>query len=86
MTQLVPDFKEFLQLLNEHNVEYLLIGGYAVGHHGYVRPTGDIDIWIAVNPENAEKMVEVIKKFGFGDISLETFMNPSQILRMGVVQ
>ena len=42
MIRLPPDFKEFLSLLNSHHVEYLLIGGFAVGYHGYPRPTGDL--------------------------------------------
>ena len=50
--QLPPDFKEFLQLLNIHSVEYLLIGGYAVGYYGYPRATGDMDIWVAFSPDN----------------------------------
>ena len=54
---LPDDFKEFLNLLNANGVEYLLIGGYAVGYHGYPRATNDIDIWIAVNEKNAERMV-----------------------------
>ena len=49
------DFKEFLKLLNAHEVEYLLIGGYAVGYFGYPRATADMDIWIAMHPDNAEK-------------------------------
>ncbi len=48
--RLPPDFKDFLQLLNSHQVEYLLIGGYAVGYHGYPRATGDMNIWIAIHP------------------------------------
>ena len=40
-----PDFKEFIQLLNKNEVEYLLVGGYAVVIYGYVRATGDMDIW-----------------------------------------
>ena len=46
---LPPDFKDFLQLLNSEQVEYLLVGGYAVGHYGYPRTTGDMDIWIAAS-------------------------------------
>ena len=46
---LPPDFKEFLRLLNMHGVEYLLIGGYAVGYHGYPCATNDMDIWIAIH-------------------------------------
>ena len=53
-TKLPQDFKEFLKLLNEFNVEYLLIGGYAVAHYGYPRPTADFDIWIAMNRIFAE--------------------------------
>jgi hypothetical protein len=56
---LPPDFKDFLKLLNSHKVEYLLIGGYAVGYYGYSRATADMDIWIAIHPQNAEKMVAV---------------------------
>src|SRR5205823_13967656 len=62
---LPPDFKEFLRLLNTHGVEYLLIGGYAVGYHGYPRATNDMDIWIAIHPQNAERMVAVLRAFGF---------------------
>lgn len=49
MITLNPDFKEFLQLLNAHDVEWLLVGGYAVALHGYVRFTSDIDIWTRHN-------------------------------------
>ena len=56
--RLPPDFKEFLKLLKEHDVHYLLIGAYAVNYHGYVRATGDMDIWIAIHPDNAEKRLE----------------------------
>jgi len=67
---LPPDFKEFLKLLKEHDVHYLLIGGYAVGYHGYPRATENLDIWVAIHPENAQKLVSVLKKFGFDDPAL----------------
>jgi hypothetical protein len=54
------DFKEFLQLLKSHQVEYLLVGGYAVGYHGYPRATADMDIWVALHPVNASKLVVVL--------------------------
>ena len=53
---LSPDFKEFIELLNAHNVEYLIVGGYALAFHGHPRYTKDIDVWIGANPENAQKM------------------------------
>ena len=56
------DFKEFLKLLNESGVKYLLIGGYAVGYHGYPRTTADMDVWVATSPRNAAKLVDVLKE------------------------
>jgi len=83
---LPPDFKEFLRLLNAHQVEYLLIGGYAVGYHGYPRATVDMDIWIGVHRANAERIVAVLKEFGFDppDLSTELFLKEWQIVRLGV--
>jgi predicted nucleotidyltransferase len=73
-------------LLNSHQVEYLLIGGYAVGYYGYPRATADMDIWIATEPENAAKVVEVLQEFGFGveDLTPDLFLKAEQIIRMGV--
>lgn len=83
--QLPPDFKEFLKLLKEHNVQYLLIGGYAVGYHGYARATDDMDIWVAIHPDNAQKLVSALKAFGLNDPSLtpELFLQKPKIIRMG---
>ena len=83
---LPPDFREFLQLLNAHFVEYLLIGGYAVAYHGYPRVTADMDIWIAVDPQNAEKVVATLKDFGFDlpELSAGLFLEAGQIVRLGV--
>lgn len=83
---LPPDFKEFLRLLNSRQVEYLLIGGYAVGYYGYPRATADMDIWIAIQPENAEKVVKVLQEFGFGveELTPDLFLKEEQIVRMGM--
>lgn len=85
-TRLPPDFKEFLQLLNAHQVEYLLIGGYAVGYHGYPRATVDMDVWVAINSANAEKIVTVLSEFGFQspELNTELFLEEKRIVRMGV--
>ncbi len=82
---LPSDFKEFLKLLNAHQVEYLLIGGYAVGYHGYPRATVDMDIWIAMNPANSQRIVTVLKEFGFDlpELSPELFLKEWQIIRLG---
>lgn len=84
--RLAPDFKEFLRLLDSEKVEYLLVGGYAVGFHGYPRPTGDLDVWIAISRINGERVRRAIAQFGFpgGGAELAEFLAPDQILRMGV--
>ncbi len=83
---LPKDFKEFFTLLNANGVEYLLIGGYAVGYHGYPRATNDIDIWIAMNQENAGKMMKVLKEFGFDtpEVSSELFLQKDRMIRLGM--
>lgn len=82
---LPPDFKEFLKLLKEYDVQYLLIGGYAVGYHGYARATDDMDIWVAIHPDNAQKLVSALKAFGLNDPNLtpELFLQKPKIIRMG---
>ena len=80
------DFKDFLKLLNEHQVDYLLIGGYAVGYHGYPRATDDLDIWIMIHPENATRVVSVLRAFGFDTPELvpDLFLAENTVIRMGV--
>lgn len=84
--RLPADFRDFLKLLNSYRVKYLLIGGYAVCFHGYYRNTADIDIWVAVNLENAAKLVHVLREFGFNvpELSEELFLHKGRIIRMGV--
>lgn len=86
MIQLPPDFREFLRLLNSNQVEYLVVGGYAVGYHGYSRATADLDIWIAVDAENASKMVAVLQHFGFAvpELAPELFLEQDRVIRMGM--
>lgn len=83
---LPEDFSAFLRLLGENRVEYLLVGGYAVGHHGYPRVTGDIDVWVRPTPENAARVVEALVAFGFGVdvLRAELFTGSDSIVRMGV--
>ena len=83
---LPKDFKEFLKLLNANQVEYLLIGGYAVGYHGYPRATADMDIWIAAKPDNSTKIINVFNDFGFSDSMLkpDIFLKEDQIIRIGL--
>lgn len=86
LTKLPRDFSDFLRLLNEHRVSYLVIGGYAVAHHGYPRPTADFDIWIAISPANSQRTLDAIRDFGFDDPSLtiEILQTKGQLIRMGL--
>jgi hypothetical protein len=79
------DFKEFIQLLNDNQVKYLVIGGYAVAVHGHPRYTKDIDIWIEISEENAQKLVTALTQFGFESLGLtsEDFQTPHQIIQLG---
>ncbi len=80
------DFNEFIALLNEKGVKYLVIGGYAVAYHGYPRYTKDLDVWVWLDPENALKVTEVIKAFGMGglDIQAEDFMSAGNVIQLGL--
>src|SRR5579871_1000460 len=82
--QLPPDFKEFLRLLNSSEVEYLVIGRYAVNYYGYARATADLDIWISTAPKNAEKAASVVREFGFAQAEAAVFLEPGKVIRMGV--
>ena len=81
--RLQADLKEFLSLLASNKVEYLLIGGYAVGYYGYPRPTGDMDVWVAMTPENAERIVRTFADFAVSVVA-EKFLEENSVVRMGV--
>ncbi len=80
------DFKELLALFNAHHVDYLIVGGYALAFHGAPRFTGDLDILVSPDIENAMQVVEALREFGFGDLGLqaEDFASPDKIVQLGV--
>jgi len=79
------DFKEFIQLLNDNRVRYLVVGGYAVALHGYPRYTRDIDIWVELSEENATHIVEALEQFGFASLGLKEsdFLVKEQVIQLG---
>ena len=83
--KLEKDYEEFLSLLNKHNVKYCIIGAYAVAFYAKPRYTKDIDILIEPSIENANKILKVLVKFGFGEISisLEDLTSEGNILQLG---
>ena len=65
------DFKELFRLFNAHSIRYIIVGSYALAFHGAPRFTGDIDILVKPDPENADKIMRALNDFGFGSVGLE---------------
>jgi len=81
-----PDFKELLESLNAHDVEYLVVGGYALAFHGAPRYTGDLDVLVKPDEENAGRILRALEAFGFGALGLtaEDFKTPDLVVQLGV--
>jgi hypothetical protein len=81
-----PDFRDLLALLNEHQVEYLIVGGYALAFHGAPRYTGDIDIFVRPHHENAQRIIKALSEFGFQfpNLTADDFQNPNKVVQLGV--
>lgn len=79
------DFREFIELLNKHRVKYLVVGGYAVAFHGHPRYTKDLDVWIWLQEQNAQKIIDVLQDFGFAGLQFnrEDFLNPDNVIQLG---
>ena len=82
---LEKDFIDFVELLNKHEVEHMVVGGYALAFHGEPRMTGDMDIWIDRAETNATKMVDVMNEFGMASLgfSKEDFLKEGIINQVG---
>lgn len=80
--QLPQYFQEFLAELNHYEVEYMLIGGYAMGTYGHVRTTGDLDVFINATQANAEKMIRACVSYGIEEESLtpDMFLVPRMVV------
>jgi hypothetical protein len=83
-----PHYKELLQLLNESDVEYLIVGGFAVMKYGEPRYTKDLDVWVNNSPENSARVVAALRKFGapveHDQITAETFTNKQIVYQIGI--
>ncbi len=80
------DYKEILQILLKNNVQFLVVGAYAMAAYGYPRATGDFDIWVAANPANSTKLHKSLTEFGapLSQITPETFTEKGIIFQIGV--
>jgi len=83
-----PHYRELLQLLNEFEVEYLIVGGFAVMKYSEPRYTKDLDIWVHNTGQNALRVVEALKKFGApldqDKVTAETFTNKQVVYQIGI--
>ncbi|HVM91497.1 MAG TPA: nucleotidyltransferase [Terriglobales bacterium] len=83
-----PHYKELLQLLNEFQVEYLIVGGFAVMKYGEPRYTKDLDVWVENSAQNSQKVVEALKRFGApldkDSVTPETFAEKQVVYQIGV--
>jgi len=79
------DFSEFIGLLRAHDVRFLIVGGYAVAVHGHPRYTGDLDVWVLVDPINVDRLLRVLDDFGFGAVGLsrDDFLEPDNVVQLG---
>jgi len=79
------DFNEFAELLLDHEVRFLIVGGYALAAHGAPRYTGDLDAWLWVDPINATRVLAVLEEFGVGavDVTIEALLNPDLVIQLG---
>jgi hypothetical protein len=87
-SHLSEDFRDFLTCLNEAGVEYLVVGGHAVAYYGYVRPTRDMDVWVAVSTDNADRLVRAVNSFFGGELAglaREWFLDLENVTRFGAV-
>lgn len=85
--ELPRDWQEFLSSLNASRVRYLVIGAHALAAHGAPRYTADLDVWVAADPRNAERVLAALRGFGFGGLkglSAVDFQNPDMVVMLGV--
>ena len=82
---LPKDFREFIESLNSHEVDYAIVGGYAVAFHGYPRFTADIDFLLRGDRANADRVVAALTDFGFGSLGIESgdFTQPDRVIQLG---
>ncbi len=80
------DFRDLFALFNAREVEYLIVGAYALAFHGAPRYTGDMDILVKPGSSNAKRILAVLKDFGFGSVGLkpEDFQIPDKVIQLGV--
>lgn len=82
-----PDFRDMLSALCAEDVEFLVVGAYAMAAHGFPRATGDIDIWIRCSEENAARVWRALDHFKapLRDLKMDDLKTPGMVFQIGVV-
>ncbi len=80
------DFREFLKLLNAHEVQFLIVGAYALAFHGAPRFTGDIDVFVKPDNANAKRIINALADFGFSslDLTINDFKDQNKVIQLGL--
>lgn len=83
--EVFPDFEDWLACLNQANADFLVVGGYAVGHHGHPRYTHDLDIFFDTDPDNVNRILQALEAFGFASLGLtsEDLATPGNVIELG---
>ena len=83
--ELDKDFNEFVASFIEHDVRFLIVGGYALAAHGQPRATGDLDAWVWTDETNAKRILDALSQFGFGELGMTVadFSRPDSVIQLG---
>jgi len=83
--EIYQDFKELFESFNAKKVEYVIVGAYALAHHGIIRATKDVDLYVRPSVENSERIMAALDVFGFRpeDLNAKDFQKEGQILQIG---
>src|SRR5260370_11385341 len=83
---LSKDLREFVESLNSNEVEYVVVGAFAVAHHGFPRYTADLDIFVRACEENVQRVLAALAQFGFGSLGIgaEDLLTPGTVIQLGV--
>ncbi len=85
MRLLTPDFIEFIECCARRDVQFLIVGGYAVAAHGHPRATKDLDVWVLIDPTNADHLIQALEDFGMASVGLtaDDFLEPEVVVQLG---
>jgi hypothetical protein len=80
------DFVDLLRAFIDAEVRFLVVGAYALAHHGRPRATGDLDVWVEAEPENADRVMRALRRFGapLSEVTAADFARPGVVLQIGV--